>query len=151
MSFQFEEFITVVNMSHKTLQKLKSYKFEKYGKGIKGYHLFCMHYLENNGGLTCTELAYVCKEDKAAVSRYLKKLYDLGYVKIEDEDGKKYKLKNVLTEKGKEVYAEYRVQLDKFIKAVDKGLTPSKADSFGKSLNIIAKNLERITDELIKW
>lgn len=149
MEFHFEEFVAFVNATHKTLQKIKSFKIEKYG--IKGYHLLAMHYIATSEeGLTSGELCDYFKEDKAAVSRYLNKLYGKGFITLQEEEGKKYKLKNILTEEGAKVYEELKKPLMQVEKMLKKGISSSKLESFSRTLDIVVENFNDVLDKMEK-
>ena len=147
MEFRFEEFVNFVNLSHRALQKIKSMDIGKYD--IKGHHLLTMHYIATSkNGLTSTELCDKFREDKAAVSRYLKTLYDKGYVFIQNDGDKKYKLKNLLTDEGKKVYAEYEMYLSTVGKNLEKGVSDPKIASFRKTLAVYTRNLEFFVEKM---
>ena len=146
MVINFEDFVSFVYLSHKALHLIKSYEIKEFG--IKGYHMLVMHYLaKSEGGLSSGELCDKCKEDKAAVSRYLKKLYQKGYVVVEDNEEKKYKLKNILTDEGKKVYFELEKHLSKVTGALEKGISAKKLESFVKTLNVVANNFDAFCSE----
>ena len=146
MVINFEEFVSFVNLSQKALHLIKSYEIKEFG--IKGYHMLVMHYLaKSENGLSSGELCDKCKEDKAAVSRYLKKLYQKGYVAVEENEEKKYKLKNILTDEGKKVYVELEKYLSRVTTALEKGVSAKKLESFAKTLSIVSVNFDDFCSE----
>ena len=144
---RFEEFVSLINTAYKGLQKIKSYEVE--GLGLKGSHVMCLFYLgQYDEGLTSGELCDKCREDKAAVSRNLKFLQEKGYVTVSDDENKKYKLKNILTDKGRNAY-ETLVAL--IVSCVDKfgtGLTEKERTTFYKALGVIVGNFDEFCSKL---
>lgn len=144
---RFEDFVSMINMAYKGLQKIKSYEVESLG--LKGTHVMCMFYLgQNEEGLTSGELCEKCREDKAAVSRSLKYLQEKGYVTVAENDEKKYKLKNILTDKGKEAYLQLEISIGEAVKKFGKGLTVSERKTFYKALGVIVGNFDAFCNTL---
>lgn len=144
---RFEEFVTLTNMVYKGLQKVKSYEVK--GLGLKGSHVMCMFYLgQHEEGLTSGELCEKCREDKAAVSRNLKYLVEKGFVKLAEEDDKKYKLKNVLTEEGKEAYAQILQLVYKAEERFGTGMNAKERAAFYKGLRNVAGKFDEFCREI---
>ncbi len=138
---RFNDFVSMINTAYKCLQKIKSCEVKSLG--IKGSQVMCLFYLgQNEEGLTSGELCEMCREDKAAVSRNLKFLYDKGYVKISEDETKKYKLKNVLTDDGKKAYSILEKHIIDSVSRFGTGLTEKERRTFYKALGIIAGNLD---------
>ena len=97
----FENFTASVTRAYKYISQIK--KHESLTFGIKGIHVMSMIYLNKyKNGLTVSELAALCLEDKAAVSRNLDSLKDMGYVRFADSNaGKRRGRRAVLTPEGK--------------------------------------------------
>lgn len=138
---RFEDFMSLINTAYKGLQKIKSH--EMGNLGLKGSHVMCMFYLgKSEEGLTSGELCEKCREDKAAISRNLKFLAEKGYVKLEESEDKKYKLKNVLTPEGKEVYKKLEMLIIGCVNQFGVGLTEKERTTFYKALGVIVKNFD---------
>ncbi len=138
---RFEEFVSLINTAYKGLQKVKSIQME--GLGLRGSHVMCLFYLgTSKEGLTNIELCDKCREDKAAISRTLKHLSDMGYVKTSDSEDKKYKLRNVLTDKGKTAYMEIERLAVNAVAEFGAGLTEEERNIFYKALGVIVTNFD---------
>ncbi|MBO4949933.1 MAG: winged helix-turn-helix transcriptional regulator [Clostridia bacterium] len=144
---RFDDFVSLINTAYKGLQKIKSYEVEELG--LKGNHVMCLFYLgQNEGGLTSGELCEKCREDKAAISRNLKFLQEKGYVTVAGDKDKKYKLKNVLTDKGQEVYSRLEIIIGDAVNKFGKGLTAAERKAFYKALGVIVGNFDAFCDKL---
>ena len=97
---RFETFTVTIAKIHHHVQKIKALEMEEY-PGLKGNAVMCIFILHNHPeGLTITELAAKCSEDKAAVSRSISNMEKHGYVAGEMPAGKNYRNKLRLTHKG---------------------------------------------------
>ena len=143
---RFEDFVTLVNGAYKGLQKIKNYEMESIG--LRGNHVMCMFYLgQNEEGLSSGELSRKCKEDKAAISRTLKYLYEKGFVEIASDENKKYRLKNVLTKEGKEIYSRIEDIVVEAENNFSRGVSSKDRQVFYKVMKIIVNNFENFCKE----
>ena len=100
---------------NKCVNRIKSSKISKFG--LRPSHFDCMVHINlSEDGLTSTEISKECKVDKAFVSRTTADLVEGGFIEINQKfnDGRKYRVKYILTEKGKTVLMETRVLIDEF-------------------------------------
>lgn len=148
MEQRFEEFVSMINIAYKCVQKVKSYEMKSLG--LKGSHVMVMYFLgTNEKGLTSGELCTKCREDKAAVSRNLQYLVKAGYIKVSEESaGKKYKVKNVLTEKGRDVYNRLSEIIAKDVEKFGEGLSSEERYAFYKTLGVIVANFDKYGADL---
>ncbi|MBQ8540300.1 MAG: winged helix-turn-helix transcriptional regulator [Clostridia bacterium] len=143
---RFEEFTSNIAKAYKSIIKIKGHEMTEYN--LKASNVTCLFYLgKHTEGLTATELCALCMEDKAAVSKSLAVLKAEGYVNQPD-DGKKYKLKYVITPSGKKVYDEINIVIGKVVEMVGEGLTDEERNIFYKSLGIIVNNLDTLCNGL---
>ena len=144
MISRFKEFTKNISLAYKYLIKIKSEGIKEFG--LKGSHLMCLFYIgEAENGLTAMELCKLCCEDKAAVSKALSALYEREFVKLENEDAKKYRSTYFLTDSGRGVLDKLK---DKIMCAVvdgGTGLTDSDREVFYQCLDTIVKNLEIVS------
>ncbi len=136
-----------INLSNieRSLQKMKSMKMAQYG--LRATHLMCMVQIENSKeGLTPTEIARQCYIDKAFVSRITNDLTELSFIKINDKfnDGRKYKQKYILTEKGYGVMEEIKEIIDKVIINIRETVSDDELKCFYKVLDVINSNINSI-------
>lgn len=144
---RFEDFVSLINTAYKDLQKVKSHEVESLG--LKGSHVMCMFYLgQHEEGLTSGELCEKCREDKAAISRNLKYLHEKGYVTLSEDEEKRYKLKNVLTPKGREAYYQLEMLIREMVNKFGKGLTEKERNIFYKALGVIVGNFDAFCSSL---
>ncbi len=144
MITRFKKFTKNISLAYKYLIKIKSYGIKEFG--LKGSNFMCLFYIgESENGLTATELCKLCCEDKAAISKALSALYESGYVRLENEDAKKYRSTYFLTDSGKEVLDRLKSKIVSAMAYGGEGLSDSDREVFYKSLNTIVKNLETVS------
>lgn len=143
---RFEDFVILINTAYKDIQKIKSYEMKELG--LKSSHVMCMFYLgRSENGLTSNQLCEKCKEDKAAISRNLKFLAEKGYVSVAEDENKKYKLCNVLTDEGRAAYAKLEVLISNSVERFSRGLTAKEREAFYKYLGKIIENFDIFFEE----
>ena len=134
-----------INLSNveRSLNKVKSIKMAQYG--LRATHLMCMIQIDQNeDGLTPTEIAQACAIDKAFVSRITTDLIEQDFIKVNNKfnDGRKYRQKFILTEKGYSVMAEIKEIVDKIISNISDTVTDDELKCFYKVLNVINNNID---------
>jgi DNA-binding MarR family transcriptional regulator len=88
----------IAGITH-SIQQIKNIALKPYG--LKGRNVNCLFHLYRYGeGITLLELAKICGEDKAAISRCVSDLRRMGYVTATSESGKNYRAQIRLTETG---------------------------------------------------
>ena len=115
---QFSLLLSLENVG-KCIEKIKSCKISEFG--IRPAHFNCMMHIDlSPDGLTPTELSKDCGVDKAFVSRTTSDLVKAGFIKTNEKfhDGRKYRNKYILTEKGKEVICETKKIVDHFFSQI---------------------------------
>ena len=104
----YSAFALSLDELQKMVNKIKSAKISEFG--IRQAHFNCLMHIDlSTDGLTPTELSRDCGVDKGFVSRTTADLIKGGFIKTNDKfnDGRKYKNKYILTEKGKDKYFGY--------------------------------------------
>ena len=143
---RFEEFTSNIAKAYKSIIKIKGHEMTEYG--LKASNVTCLFFLgKHPEGLTATELCSLCMEDKAGVSKSLALLREKEYV-MQEDDGKKYKLKYFITESGKKVYDEISVVIGRVVERVGTGLSDEERNVFYKALGTIVNNLNLICEEM---
>lgn len=142
---RFELFITSISQIYKCVQKIKSREMTELG--LKGPQVMYLLKLRRVGELTSSELASLCMEDKAAVSRTMARLENEGLV-IFDESGNKrrYRSKIRLTPKGEELADKMTMLIESAVEKGGEGLSDPDRDAFYRSLSVIAENLRKICE-----
>ena len=143
---RFDDFVNLINTAYKDIQKIKSYEVKDLG--LKSSHVMCMFYLgQSEYGLTMSELCEKCKEDKSAISRNMSLLDEKGYVTVVGDESQKYKLRNVLTDDGREAYVKLELIISAAVERFSKGLSQKERKAFYKYLGKIIENFEEFFEE----
>lgn len=146
MITRFERFTAAISSIHRFIQKIERDEMEKYGlKGACAQYLLAM--AAHPEGITASELCEICDKDKAAVSRILNEMEAKGLV-IRNSDGMtQYRVRLTLTDVGKEV-ANYVNQKATFAaELVGKGLRPEDRKALYAALDLIAANIEALSNQ----
>lgn len=134
---RFQDFVTGITVCYKHIQRIKSMEMTELGlKGNQVMAIFFLH--QHPEGLTATQLCQLCAEDKAAVSRTLATLQELGYI---DSYGKKYRAQLHLTPKGLELAEYVDEHVEQWVGFGGDGLTEEERTIFYRALGKIAGNL----------
>ena len=141
---RFKEFTKNISFAYKYIIKIKSAAIKEFG--LKGSHVMCLFYIgESENGLTATKLCKLCGEDKAAISKSLAALVELGYVELENDENKKYRSKYSLTKSGKKVKNALDFKIADVVSDGGIGLTEEEREVFYSALQKIVDNLEMIS------
>ncbi|MDE7373221.1 MAG: MarR family winged helix-turn-helix transcriptional regulator [Clostridia bacterium] len=141
----FEHFTVSILKLNKLVQKIKNYEMQEYG--LKTIHVMCGYYLKNHErGLTAAELSKLTLEDKAAISRALKTLYEKGFVSY---DPNKYNSVIRLTDAGKEFADAVCEKATRAVEAGSYNFSEEERLAFYKALGTIADNLTEYYDGLV--
>lgn len=138
---RFETFIMTMNQINRSIQTIKNREMLEYG--LKGTHVMCLYQLKQYAeGLTATELAALCEEDKAAISRSLSQIEKEGLITFTDVDGRKrYRTVITLTEQGRKVCDQISQKIDELLQMNSKGVSDEEREVFYRVFSIIADNL----------
>ena len=136
---RFEDFVTGITECHRYIQRIKAMEMTELG--LKGTHVMCLFYLGRSPeGLTAARLCALCGEDKAAVSRTLSELEQLGHCVRSD---KKYRAALTLTDSGRELAGRLNGLVEQWVTAGGDGLTDEERAAFYQTLGKIAANLRK--------
>lgn len=146
---RFEQFSTVISGINRYIQKIERDEMIKYGyKGSYAQYLVAL--IKYEDGVTMAKLCEICDKDKAAVSRVVGELIEKELVEKKQEESKKYKAKICLTDKGRQA-SEYVIdKAKKAVNEVGRELSIEERKLLYTSLEKIAFNLKRISDEGIE-
>ena len=145
MQDRFSTFTLLIDRLKRNIRKIKNEEMAEFD--LKSPHVYCLYYLYRFEALTSKELAEICDEDKASVSRSLEYLEANGYISCTSETRKRYKSPFVLTEKGKEVASHMVNKVDVIIEAASEGLSEEDRSTMYRGLAVICDNLSRICDK----
>ena len=140
---RFETFVGSILELNRYLQKLKDLEMKPFG--LRANHVMCLYYLgKHPEGLTVTELADVCKEDKAAISRCLAQLLERELVGGNFPENKRsYRTKLTLTESGRELVQKMYARVDAVMVGGSSGLTDTQRENLYAAMEMIINNLSR--------
>ena len=141
MKQRFEIFVTAITQINRSIQKLKSQEMAEFG--LKGTHVMCLFQLrQHEEGLTSVQLAQLCEEDKAAISRSIAELRERGLVHVPEDAGRRYRVRITLTDRGREVTAQMDQKIIDAVMAGAQGYTTEEREIFYRVLLQVADNLQ---------
>lgn len=140
---RYDQFTNLILNISRNIQKIKNYEMASFG--LKGNQVQCLFHLYNQiEGVSVSELAVLCNEDKAASSRTIKTLEEKGYVFVDKSENKKYKNPVKLTEKGKKTAELVCQKIDSLCLEGGQGLYEKNRMVFYEALDLVNKNLNEI-------
>lgn len=145
---RYEEFTTKINLAYKYIMKIKTHEMNNLD--LKAAHLNVMFYLgRNSDGITASELCWLCKEDKAWISKNLNYLKKKKLVeKLNEDKDKTYRAKYSLTADGIKVYKEI-INIISFISIkCAEGCSREELDIFYKVFGILIGNLSEFYNRI---
>lgn len=145
MQERITEFTTSVASAYKKLKKIKRQQTELYASfGIREPHVMCLYFFgEHPEGLTVTELAALCYDDKAATSRAVDYLVEKGYAQHEEDDVKsRWRSKVQLTERGIELAGVVSRVASKVSAVITKGIPPEDVEVFYRVFKQMINNMD---------
>ena len=139
-SNKFELFSTGMSRLLKSIQQIKSQKMAEYG--LKGATALCLYQIgESKQGLSASELSEQGEIDKAQVSRCMAELIEMGFAFRESKDGKQYRQKYRLTEKGQAVAKDIGQSTSEIQQQIRANLSDEEVANFYHVLDVICSNL----------
>lgn len=143
MTDRFEQFTASVFRIYQSIQKIQRQEMGNYG--LKSAHVACLLALQQYPeGITAAKLGKLCEKDKAAISRTVAELEQVGMVCRKSEGSGIYRALLCLTDCGAQVTAKVK---GRTVLAVDKagsGLTDGDRRILYAALDRIADNLQTI-------
>ncbi len=129
---------------NKCINKVKNIKISEFG--IRSSHFDCMMHIDLSAdGLTPTEISKDCGVDKAFVSRTTADLIKGGFIQTNQKfnDGRKYRNKYILTEKGKEVIKETKALIEKYFSDVSGKISEYEMKCFWRVMLTINETVNK--------
>lgn len=143
---RFDRFLSNISEIDLYWHRLASAEMERYG--VKGTcALYFTKLSTHPDGLTAAQLAALCSRDKADVSRDMTALEKNGVVTRVQTDGKAYRARIVLTEKGRAMAEEISRKVEYAVTCVGQGLTDSDREVLYRSLEEITANLRQLSEQ----
>lgn len=130
----------------RAIQKIK--KMEMANFGLKGKQVQCLFVLhEREKGATMSELADLCGEDKASISRTVHELEDQKFLKTDPKAEKKYKNLICLTAKGKKMAKIVYEKVSEISSQIGMGTSDTERRSLYRALTRISHNLNKMVEK----
>lgn len=146
MENRYELLSGAISCMYHDIRKIERVEMARYG--LKGPHAQCLLAIKKHPeGITAARLCEICEKDKAAVSRTLAELEEVGMIYRENRNGSRYRSALMLTEQG-EIAAEAVVE--KVRMAVERagiGFGEAEREVFYRVLALIAGNLHKLCKE----
>ena len=143
---RFETFCTSAFSIYRSIQKIERMEMEKFG--LKGPHAQCLLTMSRfPEGITAAQICNCCDKDKAAISRTVSELEEVGMLTRTCNDGKRYLSILTLTEAGREAAARVAARAKRAVERAGIGLSDEQRAVFYNSLALIAGNLQHICDD----
>ena len=135
-----------ISCMYHDIQKIERVEMARYG--LKGPHAQCLLAIKKHPeGITAARLCEICEKDKAAVSRTLAELEEVGMIYRENRNGSRYRSALMLTEQG-EIAAEAVVEKARMaVERAGIGFGEAEREVFYRVLAIIAGNLHKLCKE----
>lgn len=146
MESRYELLSGAISCMYHDIQKIERVEMARYG--LKGPHAQCLLAIKKHPeGITAARLCEVCEKDKAAVSRTLAELEEVGMIYRENRNGSRYRSALMLTEQG-EIAAEAVVEKARMaVERAGIGFGEAEREVFYRVLAIIAGNLHKLCKE----
>ena len=140
---RFEQFCNAISSIQHSITRIERVEMEKYG--LKGPHAQCMLVMDRNPeGITAAELCTICGKDKAAISRILSELVQSGMITRLDPNGKRYRSRLYMTERGKAVAKQVDDRVHMAVSQVSALYDVESREVFVNVLDRIAVNLQEL-------
>ena len=139
---RFDRFTSSVSSIMQSISRIKKTEMQRYG--LRSGHVDCLRLLyEHPKGLTSRALSELSDMDKAAVSRYMDQLEEVGFAYIDEDEDKKYKRRWVLSERGMETGKDVDRKIEMAVSEVGDFLADEERELLYKMLEQIDANLKK--------
>ena len=148
MQHRVTDFMTWVVAAYKKLQQIKKRQTAIYATyDIKSQHVMVLYFLGHHiDGLTVTELANLCCEDKSATSRAVEYLVERGYVVHEEEKVKRrWRSKVKITSAGMRICRIIDHVSIEASNAVKEGISDDDLQVFYRVFHQMVNNMDRLS------
>ncbi len=145
MQERYKNFTVLIAKISRSVRKIKTEEMTRFD--LKSPHVSCIYYLYKEKYLTVKELADICEEDKASLSRSIDYLIGKGLLMREAKGGSHYRSHLCLTETGRHVGRSVAEKVDSILSEAGNGLSEENRRIFYESLELISDNLRQICDD----
>ena len=146
---RYEIFSTVVSSLYHDIQRIERTEMAKYG--LKGPHAQCLVIMARHPeGITAARLCELCERDKAAISRTVAELEEVGLLTRREQNGIRYRVPLMLTEAGRAAAQNVSDVAGCAVEQAGDGLNDQQREVFYAVLGQIAQNLHTISRDGLK-
>ena len=143
MENRYELLSGAISCMYHDIQKIERVEMARYG--LKGPHAQCLLAIKKHPeGITAARLCEVCEKDKAAVSRTLAELEEVGMIYRENRNGSRYRAILTLTRQGQAAAAAVMEKARLAVEKAGVGFGEEERETFYRVLAIIAGNLHKL-------
>ena len=143
MVSRYESFSTCISCMYHDIQRIERVEMARYG--LKGPHAQCLLAMSRYPeGITAVRLCEVCEKDKAAISRIVAELEQMGMVRRTEHNGTRYRASLTLTEQGQTAAKAVEEKARLAVERAGAGLDDESREVFYSVLALIAGNLHVI-------
>ncbi len=142
---RYEQFSYLISGIAKHIQKLERDEMIKYGlKGSFAQYLLAI--ARHEKGVTATSLGDICGKDKAAISRVLAEMEELGLIYRLLSGTNRYRAQLRLTDRGREIAEKTMAATKIAVEAAGKGVSDEERRVIYSVLDRISDNLQELSD-----
>ena len=143
MVSRYESFSTCISCIYHDIQRIERAEMARYG--LKGPHAQCLLAMSRYPeGITSVRLCQICEKDKAAISRIVAELEQMGMVRRTEHNGTRYRASLTLTEQGQTAAKAVEEKARLAVERAGAGLDDKSREVFYSVLALIAGNLHAI-------
>lgn len=149
MLSRYEIISASVSSIYHDIQKIQRTEMGKYG--LKGPHAQCLLAMSRfPQGVTAARLCEICEKDKAAISRTLAELEQVGMIHRQTQNGSRYRANLTLTEQGQAAARTVGETARLAVEQAGQGFDDAQREIFYHVLGMIADNLHTICKDGLK-
>ena len=143
MVSRYESFSTCISCIYHDIQRIERAEMARYG--LKGPHAQCLLVMSRfPEGITAARLCEVCEKDKAAISRIVAELEQMGMVRRTEHNGTRYRASLTLTEQGQTAAKAVEEKAQLAVERAGAGLDDKSREVFYSVLALSAGNLHAV-------
>ena len=144
MLSRYEQFSFVISGIYRYIQKIERDEMVKYGyKGAFAQYLAVMN--RHPEGVTASGLCEILEKDKAAVSRVISEMEQMGLIARRTEGNRQYKAHLTLTQEGKKAAEYVNSRAQAAVESVAGELSEEDRKMLYATLDMIAARLQKVS------
>ena len=141
MKKRFDRFTSAVSSINQSIIRIKKEEMKKYG--LRSGHVDCLHLLyDHPDGLSSKEISILSDMDKAAVSRYMEQMEEVGFAYMDEDENKVYGRKWMLSEKGLETARYVDEKIIRTVETIGALISDEERTILYKTLEQIDQNIK---------